>query len=286
MKNILRPISLAVVLALALSFGLVAVPMVRPVEANAVIYSNWATTVPTIDGVYGPDEWSDAAVVDLQAADPDNEIEAYVYFKNDAGFLYVLIDVAGDTTEGEDESTLSFDTGHDAAHTDGHDDTFSWHFEEWDHWVWDSTAGEHVPCCHFDPTLPLHAGLAGAMGFGSSPNSGTNHVIYEYQIPLPLILASPGDTIGFAMDGEREPFLGIYDNATERGDQWPFLRWGPISIDEYGDLILAASPGVVVGGTVVEENTLELLALVFGSALLFVLAICGGVLALKRRQYI
>jgi hypothetical protein len=255
-----------------------------PVEAHypgAVIQSNWAAVTPTIDGVFGGGEWSDATVVDLQAEDPGNEIEAYVYFKNDGDYLYALVDVAGDMTEGGDESTLSFDTGHDAAYTDGHEDTFSWHFTEFDHWVWNSTAGQHVPCCHFDTMLPQHTGLAGAIGFGPSPNNAVNHVIYEYRIPLALILASPGDTIGFAMDGEMGPFLGIYDEDTDRGDQWPFLRWDVISIDEYGDLILAGGAIVGVGGEAYAVNKVSILAPWLGLAL--VLAVGGGILVRRRR---
>ena len=257
-----------------------------PVNAHypgTVIQSKWATTIPTIDGVFSSGEWADAAMVDLQAADPANEIEAYVYFKNDTGYLYVLVDVAGDTTEGNDESTLSFDTGHDAAYTDGHEDTFSWHFDEFDHRVWNSTAGDHVLCCHFNPTLPLHTGLAVARGFGTSPNSGTNHVMYEYQIPLPLILASPGDTIGFAMDGELEEYLGIYDGSTGYGDQWPFLRWYTISIDEYGDLILATGVTPGVGGEAYPVNKVTLLAPWLGLALFLA---GGGILAMRRRRAI
>ena len=135
-------------------------------------------------------EWADAAMVDLQAADPTNEIEAYVYFKNDGDYLYALVDVADDTTEDGDESTLSFDTGHDTTYTDGHGDTFSWYFDEFDHRIWDSTADDYVLCRHFDPSPPPHTGLAVDRGFGTSPNSGINHVMYEYRIPLPLILAT------------------------------------------------------------------------------------------------
>ena len=256
-----------------------------PVNAHytgAVIQSKSAITIPTIDGVFSPSEWADAAIVDLQAEDPNNEIEAYVYFKNDGDYLYVLVDVAGDTTEGDDESTLSFDTGHDTAYTDGHEDTFSWHFVEFDHRVWNSTAGDHVLCCYFNPTLPLHTGLAVASGFGTSPKSGINHVMYEYRIPLPLILAAPGDTIGFAMDGELWDYLGIFDGSTGRGDQWPFLRGNTIYIYEYGDLILATGVTPGVGGEAYPVNKVSLLAPWLALALL--LAAGGGTLVMRRRR--
>ena len=222
--------------------GTVQPQQVQPMHyPGAVIYSNWATITPTIDGAFGPNEWSDATVVDLLEADPANELEAYAYFKNDANYLYIGIDVPDDTTEDfEDASTISFDTGHDAIYTHGHDDIFCIEYETAYHVVWDDTIDDYDLCCDpFDPTLPLHSGLAGSWGYGPSPNSGTNHRIYEYRIPLALILASPGDTIGFGMDGVW--WMGIYDGDTELGDQWPFLRWDPIFIDEYGDLILATS---------------------------------------------
>jgi len=285
MKPFRKVISLLLTTAMVATLTFATAMPVNAHYPGAVIQSKWATTIPTIDGVFSPGEWADAAMVDLQAADPANEIEAYVYFKNDGDYLYALVDVAGDTTEGDDESTLSFDTGHDIAYTDGHEDTFSWHFDEFDHRVWNSTAGwnstgQHVLCCHFNPSLPLHTGLAVASGFGTSLKSGINHVMYEYRIPLPLILAAPGDTIGFAMDGELEDFLGIYDGSTEHGDQWPFLRWETIYIYEYGDLILATVMTPGVGGEAYPVNKVSLMAPWLGLALLLA---GGGILVMRRR---
>ncbi len=210
----------------------------------ATIYSNCATTEPAIDGAFGSDEWSDATELDFLAADPDNQLEAYGYFMNDDEFLYIAIDVPDDITEDmADATTLAFDTGNDGEYTVGHDDVFgmgerdgglTWHL------VWgaeDNGGGYTDHCVPFDTSEPLHGGLDGDWGLGSSPNSATDHRIYEYRIPLDLLLASPGDTIGFAMDGI--VLMGIYDDDTDLGDQWPFLRWDPIDIDEYGDLVLS-----------------------------------------------
>ena len=104
------------------------VTFIMPVQAHypgAVIQSQWAYKIPAIDGTWGPGEWSDAAVVDLLAADPANELEAYAYFKNNADYLYICVDVPDDTTaDSGDASGVSFDTGHDGVYTAGHDDTF------------------------------------------------------------------------------------------------------------------------------------------------------------------
>jgi hypothetical protein len=219
------------------------VTFIMPVQAHypgAVIQSQWADKIPTIDGIFGPSEWSDAAVVDLLAADPANELEAYAYFKNNADYLYICVDVPDDTTiDPSDASGFSFDTGHDGVYTAGHDDTFFIMQGATRHFVSNGTDDYTVHCVPFNTTLPLHTGLAGNFGLGPSPNSGAVHRIYEYRIPLALLLASPGDTLGFGMDGS--VYWGIYDEETGLGDQWPFFRGEPIYIDEYGDLILATS---------------------------------------------
>ena len=227
----------------------IAVLAVMPAMAHfpgAVINSNWKTITPTIDGVLFAGEWDDATVIDIKAADPANPFAAYGYFKNDGDFIYILLDASGDITlDNNDRSVLSFDTGHDAIPTDGAEDNFiisgagmTWHY------VWDATAGAYViHCSPFDPSLPDHAGLAGVHDFGVSPNSAISHSIYEYQIPLALIEAVPGDTLGFALDGEIAS--GIWDHSIQDGDQWPVrTRPDPIPLGQYGDLVLASKAAV------------------------------------------
>jgi len=70
---------------------------------------------------------------------------------------------------------------------------------------------------HFD--FGAHPGLEGAAGFGGSPNSGIDHRIYEFKIPLNLLGASPGDTIGFA--SPIGPDSIPYDANTGRHNIWP-----------------------------------------------------------------
>jgi hypothetical protein len=90
-RKALRLVSLvAVVAALALGTAV-------PASASYnTAQSNWATKVPTIDGVFTASEWGDAAVVDLGAV-AGNPMEAFWYIKNDAQYLYMLVDVVDDT---------------------------------------------------------------------------------------------------------------------------------------------------------------------------------------------
>ena len=283
MMKILRPVCLAVILALVLSLGAGLAPAAAQANGVPTIYSHWAGAPPNINGVFGPGEWSDAAVVDFQAADPNNELEAYAYFKNNADFLYIAVDVPDDTSEDDgsggdsDATTLAFDTGHDGVYTEGHDDTFAieagttWHID------WEDNGVDGIHCSPFDTGLPLHSGLAGEWGFGPSPNSGADHRIYEYRIPLALLLASVGDTLGFSMGGYY--WMGIYDATSDLGNQWPFLAWEPIFVDDYGDLVLATPP---VGGELYPVDKLGILTPWIGLAALFI----GGLtwFALRQRR--
>jgi hypothetical protein len=95
-------ILLAIVAVLALGTAV-------PASANGhTIYNGWARVIPVIDGVFGAGEWDDAAMVDLQAVDPNNPMECYLYVKNNAEYLYVLWDVVGDATIFDDNICLSW----------------------------------------------------------------------------------------------------------------------------------------------------------------------------------
>lgn len=210
--------------------------------AIPAIESGWAYEPVAVDGVVTAGEWFGAGAADLIAADGVNEVAASMYVLNNGTHLFVLVDAVGDVTESDgDGAQIGFDTGNDETLSDGHEDRFALvtagagvdatHYI-FDSWFWDWT--QH--CFPFDDTDPDHKGLAGAVGFTSSPDSSTAHRVYEFCIPLALIMASPGDTIGFA------GIPAAYD------DEGGYSSWPAYYMDEspplstYGDLVLSEEP--------------------------------------------
>jgi len=171
---------------------------------------------PTIDGEFSHGEWTGPQLL------IDSPIPTNVYFSNDDAFLYVCVDAAdeaaGDFTQnGSDHCLLMFDTNNDEIISAGHEDLFIIHG---DGYKWHAVAAldgvaSWEECCNFD----ADPGLEGVAGFGESPNSGSQHRIYEFQIPLSLLGASPGDTIGFVSAGQ--PASIPFDDDTSRHNIWP-----------------------------------------------------------------
>jgi hypothetical protein len=235
--------------------------VVVPVAAHSddAIDSLWSGLPPEIDGAISPDEWADAAIVNLTAI-PGNRLPAYLMIKNNGTFLWLAYDAVGDSTEHRNDSaSFALDTGHDGFPTDGGEDEFvvsgifpgeSAHFVYRDFnrtWVL-----EDAP---FDPSLPDHAGLAGMRGFGPSDRNPADHRIYEFQIPLVLIDAAPGDKLG--LFGGSRPLPGVLDYSEGFAySTWPEYVLGPIPLDQYGDLKFAAEPapiGVVLNPSAAGE---------------------------------
>lgn len=229
-----KGIGIFIVAILAIS---VFVAMCVPVSAIYPVNSDWSTVTPGIDGNFSEGEWKNAQ---LLIEDP---IHTYVYFTNDGEHLYVCVDAAnaagGDYTANDsDYCHLYFDTGHDEVWTWGHEDAFT---------LYGNGDTEHLVA--ISPTYILHCtdwasnhiGLQGAAGFGESPNSATDHRIYEFKIPLNLLSASPGDTIGFA--SPNGPNSLPYDADMGRHNIWP--PGADINnLSTWGDLILASPPAV------------------------------------------
>ena len=214
------------------------------------IDSGWAYDPPAIDGAVSEDEWFGAAVIDLVVADPMNAIDATMYILNDGEFLYILIDATGDMTETDgDGASVAFDTGDDEVTTDGHEDQFVLEASEMGpdsyHLVFDSYYWEwEVDCSPFDELLADHDGLAGAIGFDSSPDSATAHRIYELSIPLSLLMMSPGDSIGFAGLSDMSPC--VVDEVEYDYSTWPAFFWDAPELDMYGTLTLSEEPPLTV----------------------------------------
>jgi hypothetical protein len=67
--------------------------------------------------------------------------------------------------------------------------------------------------------------------------------VYEFQVPLVLLGAGPGDTLG--LFGGSQPVPGVTDYGAYAYSTWPRFVTFPISLGEYGDLNLALPPGPV-----------------------------------------
>jgi len=245
-------------------------------------YSDWRIVVPIIDGNFNEGEWTNAEIL------IENPIHTYVYFQNDDSFLYVCVDAAnevgGDYSQNDaDHCDLFFDTGHDEVWTLGH--------EDWFRIYGDGMTEHHVAISptytqHCTDWALNHPGLEGAAGFGGSPNAAAAHRIYEFKIPLSLLGASPGDTIGFA-----SPSVGgmtvveppestslPYDEGTGRHNVWP----AGVDINDlstWGDLVLASPPPV--GGEAYPVNKLAILAPWIA---LCAVIIVGAGIVLRRRS--
>ena len=221
-------------IVIAVFLAMCAPASAQPPPAPPTIYSDWATVAPSIDGNFTDGEWENAQLL------IPSPIHTYVYFMNDNEYLYICVDaasgVSGDYTEdGFDYCDMVFDTDPHEVWTPGHEDIFAINGTGYaEHLVARNTSCSWERHCYFtDP------GLEGAAGFGMSPNAPfQNHRIYEFQIPLSLLMASPGDTLGFA-----SPPIGSIPhdaNSTGRSNFWPpdveicdFATWG--------DLILAST---------------------------------------------
>jgi hypothetical protein len=244
------------------------------VEITTPKNSSWTTVAPIVDGSFTQGEWTNAQ---LLIEDP---IHTYVYFMNDNSFLYVCVDAAnlfgGDYTEDDnDYCDLVFDTGHDELWEEGHEDWFRVYGDGRTEHNVATTSHTYIPHCT-NWTLN-HPGLEGVAGFGGSPNAAAPHRIYEFKIPLSLLKASPGDTIGFASPVGADSLP--HDFSTGRHNIWP----PGAEMDDlttWGDLVLASPPSPV-GGEAYPVSKISLLApwIALAAAI-----IAGASIFMRRRR--
>ncbi len=198
---------------------------------------------PVIDGVYSNGEYADTTRELLD----DGGDTHWGYFKNDEDYLYFLFEVPS-TCSYHQNSFLAFgfDTGHDLVYAAGHDDEFmvgdggvTYHSTSdgfttlGDGGVFYANYTEH--CSPFDDLLPGHQGLAAATDLGRSPYDPIQlHRMFEFKIPLALLQASEGDTIGLAFDGVNRDGMN--------GWQWPVHQsiGGSRPLADYGNIVLAS----------------------------------------------
>lgn len=208
-----------------------------PVSANNGIISHWSNVSPTIDGNFTDGEWKNAQLL------IESPIHTYVYFSNDGKYLYACVDAAnaadGDYTEDySDQCSLHFDTGHDEVNTTNHEDVF-W-IGDWGNQHFVASDGTFIPVFHCSDWPGTHPGLQGSIGFAVSPNSAKEHRIYEFKIPLGLLEAAPGDTLGFASPQFYQSSIPYDDNSSSHNVWPPGATMDNMST--WGDLILASPP--------------------------------------------
>ncbi|MBU1158051.1 MAG: hypothetical protein KKE24_01775 [Candidatus Thermoplasmatota archaeon] len=203
--------------------------------AVPMIYSYWASEEPTIDGVYSAGEWEDATCVSFVLVDPLSGLDLVMLVLNNGTHLFVCYDFVGDLTEDDNDGAIvCLDTGNDGILTPEHEDRFIIMGEGSQvHQTYEFYSTWSTHCSPFDPLLPYHDGLWAAAGFGSSDQLADDHRVYEFCIPLDLILASAGDILGFAG--------AALDRSTETYGYWPLIDEMLSTPSLYGDLVLYSS---------------------------------------------
>jgi hypothetical protein len=198
------------------------------------INSMWQATGPTADGNYGAGEHTVSIGQNTFAIDAvaGNNMTALLIVENNATHLWVTYDAVRDfTNDANDRSAFSLDTDNNDAATLNEDDQFQ--TTPADHLQYDGAIWSSVDLC-------AAPGLVCAAGYGPSPNSGTPHRIYEYQIPFSLIGVTEGDTMGFRAANEN--FGGVMDiSSTFNFNSWPQFNFNIPPLIEYADLVLATS---------------------------------------------
>jgi hypothetical protein len=229
--------------------GLVAIDLF----SRPLIVSTAVVVTPTIDGQMGAGEWfSDSIIIGLNVV-RGNRVLGEVLFKNNDTFLFVGIDATGDTSRRAfDLAGLIFDAPHDLALTDGADHQFTIggapsQAQVTGHAMYNvSSGGWTMEDSPFNTSLPDHAGLEGAAGLGTVSPIVDPHRMYEFAIPLALLGASPGDTVGLAvystfpdlLDGDPETYA-VGDDRTWNYSAWPLhYRGAPPAPTAWGELCL------------------------------------------------
>jgi hypothetical protein len=215
------------------------------------LISSWDDSPPTADGVFSPGEWDLAVPVSMTEADPFNSLETLMMAVNNGTHLLFCYDVVGETDENiyQDSAAISFDTSDDDILTSGGEDQFlvggdSAPLGGEAHFVYNELLDSWPADCYpFDPSLPDHEGLCAAMGFGPSENLTTPHRIYEFCIPLALLDASPGDSLGLVSYSVGGPGVQRW-NVSGSFNSWPNYGLLMPDVKLYGSLVLspASSP--------------------------------------------
>ena len=195
MRNQLRLV-VGVIGALALALpGVAQAHHVPPIDFQAAT----AATTPTIDGVIGDGEWTDATSYDVTF----NGLPGTARFKHDAGFLYVAMTVT-DLSGGSKEMGAFFDDNHDGIKDPGEDVMLGFaspvSFGADYYYSSAGTSGAtHYADTSTDGTNPPGDGTDDIVGAGQVVGS---EVTFEMRHPLCSddtahdFCLAPGDTVG------------------------------------------------------------------------------------------
>ena len=224
---------------------------VRGIAAVPTLNSPWTISPPSIDGQLSPSEWSDALQVDLRTV-TGNRLSNFMLVKNDATNLYIAYDVVGDhTSDFDDFAAIAFDTGNDGVATEGMEHIFSaggWGELYQNDRVYNATSATWVvEDAPFESGLPNHGSLDLQRGFAQTPLESLDHPVIEFQVPLALLGAVPGDTLGFASGAPAGVSQAGVSDSWGFGyfASWPFAfgpTMGAPTLEEYGDLVLGSAP--------------------------------------------
>lgn len=183
-----------------------------------VINSVWASKPPSMDGKFSQGEWPDSPQITFRVPPYNSSyLNATVYVMNDNSKLYVMVDATGDRTNDQWDENLIVLANTETSTLNA---TFTW-IEFW---------GLGGKLC-MGPSRKCYTptGAIGAVGYASSPNSPSNHKMYETSIPLKLFNATAGQMIDFCSPrkptGTSVPPVGgssiSYDYSTGRDNPWP-----------------------------------------------------------------
>ena len=177
-------------------------------EPPVVFDAATAAATPTIDGVIGTGEWSDAPSYDVNF----NGVSGTVRFKHDAQFLYVAMTVSDDSG-GSKEMGAFFDDNHDGVKDPGEDVMlgFASPFSFGADYYYSSTGASgatHYADTSTEGTNPPGDGTDDILGAGQVVGS---QVTFEMRHPLCSddtahdFCLAPGDTVGmdlmYVIDG-------------------------------------------------------------------------------------
>jgi len=227
-------ITLTVALALITSAFFVTGFGIEGDEYETDIDVPWTDVPPTIDGIIEDGEWDDAYVVmiDYYPDPPHRNDTIYIYFMNDADYLYIAVDLLPDnTTDAGDFCALLFDE----------DDN-----DLWENFLPDNEAWYMVNVYNYSGDLmPEGWGskpFLWAYGFDVSPNDeDVEHVMWEFAIPISNFIHGElelGETVGFSINGygTLSPEWDFPINTTAN------VSWDGEDASDWAKLTLAEAP--------------------------------------------